>query len=65
MYIITGEAKDNIDELVDDLKHAVRLDASQENECSNILQMLDSVANANKTLIGGNNEKTVINIELY
>ncbi|KMQ91075.1 rap1 gtpase-gdp dissociation stimulator 1-b [Lasius niger] len=47
-----GEAKDNIDELVDDLKHAVRLDASQENECSNILQMLDSVANASKTLIG-------------
>lgn len=55
---IAGEAKHNIDELVDDLKRAVRLDATQENECSDIVEMLDSIANASKTLTGG------INIEL-
>lgn len=51
MYV-TGEAKHNIDELVDNLKQVVRLDTSQD-ECSNILQILDSVVNVSKTSIGG------------
>lgn len=53
MYI-AGEAKHNIDKLVDDLKHAVKLEASQdENECPNIVRILDSVVNVSKTSIGG------------
>jgi len=51
MYI-TGETKHNIDKLVDDLKCVVRLEASQE-ECPNIVQILDSVVNVSKTSIGG------------
>ncbi|XP_018364386.1 PREDICTED: rap1 GTPase-GDP dissociation stimulator 1-B [Trachymyrmex cornetzi] len=50
MYV-TGEAKHNIDKLVDDLKYVVRLEASQE-ECPNIVQILDSVVNVSKTSIG-------------
>lgn len=45
-----GEAKHNIDELVDDLKHAVKLDTSQD-ECPNIIQILDSMVNVSKTSI--------------
>lgn len=53
MYI-TGENKHNIDKLVDDLKHAVTFETSQnENECPNIVQILDSVVNVGKTSIGG------------
>lgn len=51
MYVI-GEAKHNIDELVDNLKQVMRLDTSQD-ECSNIIQILDSVVNVSKTSIGG------------
>lgn len=51
MYV-TGEAKHNIDKLVDDLKCVVRLEASQE-ECPNVVQILDSVVNVSKTSIGG------------
>ncbi|XP_050456937.1 GTPase-GDP dissociation stimulator vimar isoform X1 [Cataglyphis hispanica] len=50
MYV-TGEAKHNIDELVDNLKQVMRLDTSQD-ECSNIIQILDSVINVSKTSIG-------------
>lgn len=54
LCILTGETKHNIDKLVDDLKHAVSLEASQnENENSNIVQILDSVVNVSKTSIGG------------
>lgn len=53
-----GEAKHNIDELVDDLKHAVRLDTSQD-ECSNIGQILDSVVNISKTSIGETSELVI------
>lgn len=51
MYV-TDEAKHNIDELVDDLKHAVKLDTSQD-ECPNIIQILDSMVNVSKTSIEG------------
>ncbi|KAL0102265.1 hypothetical protein PUN28_018656 [Cardiocondyla obscurior] len=46
-----GEAKHNIDKLVDDLKCVVRLEGSQ-NECPNVVQILDSVVNVSKTSIG-------------
>lgn len=49
---VAGEAKHNIDKLVDDLKCVVKLEASQE-ECPNIVQILDSVVNVSKTSIGG------------
>ncbi|XP_032680958.1 rap1 GTPase-GDP dissociation stimulator 1-B [Odontomachus brunneus] len=52
-----GESKHNIDKLVDDLKHVVNLEASQnENEHSNIVQILDSVVNVSKTSIGETTE---------
>ncbi|XP_018339377.1 PREDICTED: rap1 GTPase-GDP dissociation stimulator 1 [Trachymyrmex septentrionalis] len=57
MYI-TGETKHNIDKLVDDLKCVVRLEASQE-ECPNIVQILDSVVNVSKTSIGETTELVI------
>lgn len=51
MYV-TGEVKHNIDELIDDLKHAVKLDISHD-ECPNIIQILDSMVNVSKTSIEG------------
>lgn len=51
MYV-AGEVKHNIDKLVDDLKCVMRLEASQE-ECPNVVQILDSVVNVSKTSIGG------------
>lgn len=53
-----GEAKHNIDKLVDDLKCVVRLEASQE-ECPNIVQILDSVVNVSKTSIGETTELVI------
>lgn len=55
-FNVTGEAKHNIDELVDDLKHAVKLDTSQD-ECPNIIQILDSMVNVSKTSIEGTMRK--------
>jgi len=55
MYVI-GEAKHNIDKLVDDLKCVMRFEASQE-ECPNVVQILDSVVNVSKTSIGGITER--------
>lgn len=63
MYV-TGEVKHNIDELVDDLKHAVKLDISQD-ECPNIIQILDSMVNVSKTSIEGTMRKLQLYIELY
>ncbi|EFN75447.1 Rap1 GTPase-GDP dissociation stimulator 1-B [Harpegnathos saltator] len=55
-----GETKHNIDKLVDDLKHAVKLEASTEteteNKCPDIVQILDSVVNVSKTSIGETTE---------
>lgn len=62
MYV-TEEAKHNIDELVDDLKHAVKLDISQD-ECPNIIQILDSMVNVSKTSIEGTIQENAIFIEL-
>ncbi|XP_011694899.1 PREDICTED: rap1 GTPase-GDP dissociation stimulator 1 [Wasmannia auropunctata] len=53
-----GEAKHNIDKLVDDLKCVVRLEASQE-ECPNVVQILDSVVNVSKTSIGETTELVI------
>lgn len=58
-----GEAKRNIEELVDDLKHAARLDASQD-ECSNIVRILDSVVDVSKTSIGETSEPVIDEIFL-
>jgi len=55
MYV-TGEAKHNIDKLVDDLKCVMRFEASQK-ECPNVVQILDSVVNVSKTSIGGITER--------
>lgn len=51
MYV-AGEAKHNIDKLIDDLKHAVKLEISQD-ECPNIVQILNSMVNVSKTSIEG------------
>lgn len=56
--IMEGEAKHNIDKLVDDLKCVVRLEASQE-ECPNVVQILDSVVNVSKTSIGETTELVI------
>ncbi|XP_071645531.1 GTPase-GDP dissociation stimulator vimar [Temnothorax longispinosus] len=53
-----GEAKHNIDMLVDDLKRVVRLEASQE-ECPNVARILDSVVNVSKTSIGETTELVI------
>ncbi|RLU17626.1 hypothetical protein DMN91_009862 [Ooceraea biroi] len=55
---ITDETKHNIDKLVDDLRHAVRLEASQD-EGSDIVQILDSVVNVSKTSIGETTELVI------
>ncbi|XP_014476642.1 PREDICTED: rap1 GTPase-GDP dissociation stimulator 1 isoform X2 [Dinoponera quadriceps] len=52
-----GETKYNIDELVDDLKHAMELETSQnEDECPNISRILDSMVDISKTLTGETTE---------
>lgn len=62
LIYVTGEAKHNIDKLVDDLKHVMKLEVSQnEDECPNIVRILDSMVNV-KTLIKGITEKITINI---
>lgn len=59
-----GEAKHNMDKLVDDLKHAMRLEASQKDECPNIVQILDSVVNVSKTSIGETTELLIDDVFL-
>ncbi|XP_012214693.1 GTPase-GDP dissociation stimulator vimar isoform X2 [Linepithema humile] len=52
------EATHNIDKLIDDLKHAVKLEASQD-ECPNIVQILNSVVNVSKTSIEETNKLVI------
>lgn len=52
IFYIADEAKHNIDKLIDDLKHTVKLEASQD-EFPNIVQILNSVMNVSETSIKG------------
>jgi len=52
-YVITGEMKHDIDQLVDDLKRAMKLEVSRDENSTNIIHILDSVINITKTSIGG------------
>lgn len=61
---VAGETKHNIDKLVDDLKCVMRLEASQE-ECPNVVQILDSVVNVSKTSIGGTTGWNCCNLVLH
>ncbi|XP_012539505.1 rap1 GTPase-GDP dissociation stimulator 1 [Monomorium pharaonis] len=53
-----GEAEHNIDKLIDDLKRVMKLEASQE-ECPNLVQILDSVVNVNNMSIGETTELVI------